>query len=423
METNTANTYYTYTEADLDRFEQRKAEGFFDATKANQAFSAAQKARGKVNPLGIRAEGEGPLVSVVVPTYNTAPFLDQALNSISNQTYKNLEILCINDGSTDNSLDIMKAHAKDDPRIRIVDKQNEGYGASCNRGIAESHGDWIAILEPDDWILPTMYEDMLEFASGFEETIDIIKTPYWRYYMPDTKQEQQLPCSYKDLIRPAQQPFVITDAIHLFHHHPSIWSALYRKDFLTEHDIHFLPIPGAGWADNPFLAETMLQAKNIIYLDQAYYCYREETADKNINFHKNSPMVPFDRWNDMMDVIERLGVTDERILCAHYSRGFMYMGGVLEQHSADDPEIRAQIERMFNRMDPALVFEYPYIAPNTIRLFAEVRGIENPPQHRLRYTKNLVSQGAFNLRHYGMKQTWISVSRYFLAHRKRSGNR
>ena len=373
-----------------------------------------QKPKNTVNP-------PDALVSVIVPIYNAAPYLNQALDSIQNQTYKNLEIICLNDGSTDNSLEIMQKHAERDSRIRIVDKQNQGYGATCNRGIQESHGEWIAILEPDDWIERGMFKDMLNFAATFDEPIEIIKTPYWRIAHPDTPEEKKLPCSYKNRVKIKKQPFTVADAIHIFHHHPSIWSAIYRKSFLDEHEIRFKPIPGAGWADNPFLAETLLQAKSIVYLDQAYYCYREETKEKTINFHKNNPMVPFDRWNEMMDVIDRLGITDKTILCAHYSRGFMYASGVLEEHSPDEPEVHAQLERMFNRMDPQLVYEYPYVSPGCRRLFANIRGLAEPKVNYPQYAANLVEQGVYNLRNYGISETWDSLSNYVVKHKRRTG--
>ena len=105
--------------------------------------------------------GSDVLVSVILPIYNAMPHLGQALDSIQAQTYKNLEIICVNDGSTDTSLAVMKAHAAVDERICIIDKQNEGYGASMNRGIAEAHGQWIALVEPDDWIEPCMWTHVL----------------------------------------------------------------------------------------------------------------------------------------------------------------------------------------------------------------------------------------------------------------------
>ena len=97
------------------------------------------------------------LVSVIVPIYNVEKYLDQCLDSIEAQTHKNIEVLCINDGSTDGSPDIIRAHAAGDPRVVMVDKANGGYGQGCNMGLRLAKGDWISIVEPDDWIEPTMY--------------------------------------------------------------------------------------------------------------------------------------------------------------------------------------------------------------------------------------------------------------------------
>ena len=90
------------------------------------------------------------LVSVIVPIYNAGPYLEQCLDSIVGQTHNNLEIILLNDGSTDGSLSIMQRYATTDDRIKIVDKQNQGYGATCNRGLTEATGTWISIVEPDD---------------------------------------------------------------------------------------------------------------------------------------------------------------------------------------------------------------------------------------------------------------------------------
>ncbi len=150
---------------------------------------------------------EQPLLSVIVPIYNVAPFLDQCLLSIAAQSYRNLEIICINDGSTDNSLELIQKHAQSDARFRVIDKENQGYGASCNRGLREARGDYVTIVEPDDWIEPDAYRDLLAYAAGFSEEIDIIKSAYWRIVHPDTPRQRKLNCSYKNRVRPPHQPF------------------------------------------------------------------------------------------------------------------------------------------------------------------------------------------------------------------------
>ena len=92
------------------------------------------------------------------------------------------------------------------------------------------------------------------------------------------------------------------------------------------------------------------QAERIVYLDEPYYCYREETPEKSKSFALNNTLLPFDRWNDMMDALERIGTRDEAVLRAHNSRGFTYLGGVLEEVDLTNDEVRAAATRMFERM-------------------------------------------------------------------------
>ena len=364
------------------------------------------------------------LVSIIVPIYNAGPYLEQCLDSIVGQTHKDLEIILLNDGSTDDSLATMRRYAENDGRIKMIDKQNQGYGATCNRGLAEATGTWISIVEPDDWIEPGMYADMLAFAAKFADKgtpLDIVKTPYWRIWMPDTKQQRKLNCSYKDRIHPPKQPFAIADAAHLLCHHPSIWSAIYRKSFLDEHNIRFKEIPGAGWADNPFLVETLCQTDRIGYFDTAYYCYREETPEKSKNFAHSNTLLPLERWNDMMDVLARLGITDERILRAHNSRGFTYLSGIIEEVDLTHDDVREAAKHMFERMDADLVFSDNEVSPGMKRLYAGLRGIPCPKINPLPHMKGLVGQGVYNLKNTGVVNTLFATKNYLVKRARREG--
>lgn len=343
-------------------------------------------------------------ISVIVPIFNAAPYLEQCLDSILCQNQPGMEVICLNDGSTDDSLSIMQAYANANGKVRVIDKPNEGYGATCNRGIAEARGHWISIIEPDDWIRPGMYSAMLAYAGRFDEEPDIVKTPYLRVIDPDTPQQTIINCSYRGRV-PGNRLFRIQEGIHLIQHHPSIWSALYRKDFLDANDIRFKPIPGAGWADNPFLMETMLKAQKIAYLDKPFYCYREETEEKSRAVAVNNTMLPFDRWHDMMDIIEELGVTDEVILRAHYRRGFIYLSGVYSFVSLEDERLSCAIRDMFGRMDPALVLNDPEIPPFDRKLFAKTMGIDDARISSLGFAGFMLGRGLYFMANTGLPYT------------------
>ena len=353
------------------------------------------------------------LITVAIPVFNVESYLDQALCSLEAQTHADLQIICVNDGSTDGSLDIIRSHAECDARITVIDQPNAGYSAACNRALDAAHGDWFAIVEPDDWVLPDMYTSMLAFAEKLSSTApdgaavlpDIVKTPYWRIVQPDTPAEMRLNCNYHGRIHPKTQPFRIGDAPQLLRYHPSIWSALYRTDFLLENGIRFADIPGAAWADNLFLFETMCQAKRIAYLDKAFYCYREESAEKTAALQRNKPLLPYERWQQEADILERLRITDTRIWNVLDEIGFVYVEKTLQVHSADEGPIRDAIDAMFARMNADRVLANSRISPQMKRLFATFRKISATHTGGFGYALERLGDGLSYLMNTGLPYT------------------
>lgn len=212
-----------------------------------------------------------PAVSVVIPIYNASHFLHEALDSVVSQTLKNLEIICVNDGSTDNSLDIIKEYAAKDNRIVVVDKPNGGYGHSMNTGLDIATGDFFAIFEPDDYILPPMYEDLYKIAS--QNNLDFVRSDFYRfrdreigrkmYYHALTPHEEY----YGKVLSPQEN-------LDLFNVRMQNWTGLYDLNFLRAHDIRFHESPGASYQDNGFWFQAYCYAQRVYYVKQPYYCYR-----------------------------------------------------------------------------------------------------------------------------------------------------
>lgn len=366
--------------------------------------------------MSVVQENRQPRVSIIVPVYNVERYLAQCLESILAQTMPDFEVLVINDGSTDGSLAIMTDYAKRDDRIIIVDKSNEGYGASCNRGLSMARGKWIAIVEPDDWIEPTMYEDLLAYANGFDEPIDMVKSNYWRIWMPDTPQQLKVPCNFTNRVHPPHQPFWIGEATELIIRHPCIWSALYRRSFLEERNIRFPEIPGAGWADNPFSASVYCQAQRIVYINRSYYCYRSETPEKTRQLIEKTPLLPIQRWNDMMDIVESLRIGDDRVLAAYAKRCFIYLGTVGTPENLAREDMKAELKKAFGRIEPRYVFDNPTIPPSHKILFASYRGIEPngiSATDKLRYLSEIAKDGMYNIVNGGIPYTLARMKERF----------
>ena len=129
-------------------------------------------------------------VSIVVPIYNVERYLAQCLDSIIAQTLQDIEIICVNDGSTDSSAEIIDSYAQKDPRIRVITKQNTGYGNSMNIGFDAAQGEYVGIVESDDYADKEMFETLYRIAKGND--LDVVKSGYYFYYsIPKERNEKQ----------------------------------------------------------------------------------------------------------------------------------------------------------------------------------------------------------------------------------------
>ena len=376
-----------------------------------------------------------PLVSLVVPIYNVADYLEQCLASIQSQSYTNLEIICLNDGSTDSSLALLEAYAARDGRLVIIDKANEGYGKTCNRGIAAAHGLWVGIVEPDDYLEPTMVQELVDLiqANGGESQVDIARSAYWRVFGNQKNgragvkaqvkngagsTEHRIPCAYKGRVKPKQQPESIDQMAQLLLHHPAIWTALYRKEFLTQNNISFKEVPGAGWVDNPFLIASHCCGARLVYTDSALYNYRENGYAEAATFAQCQPKIPLERWNDMMDVVDARNITSNAVLDALTLRGINYAlltkDALIwrEEHDAAgqiNSEVRDLLAKSFERMDAKHVFENPAISGSGKAFFAQVRGIALPKDDKFSRYAYLAKEGFFRVKNDGITQTFKSL--------------
>lgn len=187
-----------------------------------------------------------PLVSILVPCYNVERYLRECMDSIVAQTLKNIEILCLNDGSTDDTLNILKEYAAADSRIEIIDKPNSGYGATMNIGLSKARGKYVGIVESDDWIEKDMFESLYNAAE--KNNLDFVRCLYTIHDEVDNEVKvYHFPELYDCDI-----PFYPKEQRKIFYMAPAIWAALYNRDFLNKNEIRFLETPGASYQDTSF---------------------------------------------------------------------------------------------------------------------------------------------------------------------------
>jgi len=254
-----------------------------------------------------------PAISVIVPVYNVEKYLRQCLESIVGQTFRDLEIIVINDGSKDSSLNIIREYAEKDDRIKIIDKPNEGYGKTMNRGLEAAAGEYIGIVESDDWIEPDMYETLYGIAKAHH--VEVVKARYIPFDDESGKDEKVsgMPeCDTERVINPHQNPAV-------FYVGASIWSMIYKREFLNEHNIRFLESPGASYQDTAFNFKVWAKANRAYLTMKPLVHYRTGHSSQSVK-SKDKAFCICDEFKE------------------------------IERYMASDPVLFGKMEKIFNRV-------------------------------------------------------------------------
>lgn len=204
-----------------------------------------------------------PLISVIVPVYNAGKYLERCLQSLADQTAEELEVLAVNDGSSDNSLAIMQDFEKRYPgRFRIFNQENSGISRTRNFGLDKAKGDYIGFVDSDDWVEPEMFQSLLEAAE--QRRLDVAVCPYFE----DREAEgasSVFPFQPFDDSSLAEEPRLLFDI------NMSPWNKLYRRQLLEKASIRFPE--GMKYEDTPFVMKALLKAGRIGFVDRPMLHY------------------------------------------------------------------------------------------------------------------------------------------------------
>lgn len=317
-----------------------------------------------------------PRISVVIPVYNVEQYLRQCLDSVLGQTLRDIEVICVNDGSPDGSPAILREYAMQDERVIVINKENGGYGQAVNTGLSRATGEYIAVVEPDDFISASMYETLLGNAMLSDGRMaDVVKSAYWEFYDEEGNPDGRIvaPHLMNKMVK-RRRVFTVEEYPEVLYHHPSIWSAIYRRDFLREQDIRFVEAKGGGWADNPFFFETLCTAQEIVWVPEAFYYYRKTNYEASSYLRDYT--IPFDRCREIHQYLKDHEITSRTILSRLYHREFSYVFSILERFEffEDDPKLLALILETFERMDEEIVLTDKVIRRERKDYYLEMTG-------------------------------------------------
>ena len=309
-------------------------------------------------------------ISVILPSLNVREYIEECIESVINQTLKDIEIICVDSGSEDGTLEILNKYAETDSRVKVIHSDIKSYGHQMNLGINEAKGEYIGIVETDDFIDKEMFETLYDLTNN--ASTDVSKVNFYHFYDIDPiEPEFKADVSKKDL---SEDEFTVYDDANILNGHPSIWAAIYKKSFLIKNKIEFIEAPGGGWVDNPFLFKTMLLAKSITYKDEPFYYYRELNPHSSTN-NMDDLTLPMRRMMNNLDVIEELSCDDEDILTALYIRIFWHIKDLLKKDNFNEQkeDVLKSINVVLKRLDETIILNkfkindqkiyYRYLSP------------------------------------------------------------
>lgn len=275
--------------------------GYYAQKKFHPSFTS-QKVNGNI--------ANSVKVSVILPIYNQEKYLAAALDSLQNQTLKDAEFICVNDGSNDNTLKILQEYASKDSRIKIINQNNQGCGCARNNGLKIAKGEYIAFLDPDDWLASNALEklytkakkqncDMVVFNfNRVDESGSLLNRFNLKYKLRNlftiTEQEN---FNWRDI-----KPRVLGGMF------PAAWNKFYHRDLIKKHGLHFAK-SNLG-EDSVFVFGATLNARNIGYCEDSFYNYVihpksaiRSCSDRNFCLFKS--------LDSVKNLLRKLGLTEE----------------------------------------------------------------------------------------------------------------
>jgi putative glycosyltransferase len=293
-----------------------------------------------------------PLISVIVPVYNVAPYLRQCVDSILTQSYPHLEVLLIDDGSTDDGGAICDEYALQDSRVKVVHKSNGGLSSARNVGLSLASGGWISFVDSDDWLDTNIYQKCIDELERYPD-LDLV-----RFFINDAYLEKGSNSYRLEPWKEAQDSLVI-DKSTCFRYPgrlPGIvWSSIYRTSVLKSLRITF--IEGLIHEDEYFTAELYARAKSLKGRYIPFYGYYYRKNREGAITHNDNSIKSFENLSKgFISVLRRMQSVDAEVvplLNTHFL-------AVLEESLGWSSNSSASPEQMVQAMQPFLKESYKY---------------------------------------------------------------
>jgi len=281
-----------------------------------------------------------PKVSVIIPVYNVEKYIAQCLDSLINQTLKDIEIICVDDGSTDNTLHILEQYREKDSRIYVYHQQNKFAGVARNNGMAHATGKYLIFLDSDDFFHKTMLEKAYNEAERTQAEVVLFGA---KTYDDKTEEIREAPWLFVKDALPAELPFSAkkTGGMVLCGTTPAPWTKLYSAEYIHTLGIEYMALKNSN--DVYFSYVAICCANRISYVDESLVFYRQNTGTSLQNTKKKNPLCFLEAYCASYEALNEKGVYED--VC----RGFRIavINGCLYNYNTVDSDTKHIIAESF----------------------------------------------------------------------------
>lgn len=274
-----------------------------------------------------------PKVSVIVPCYNVEKYVSECLDSILNQTLRDIEIIILNDGSTDQTLEIIEKYGAKDSRVKILSHKNRGLGPTRNRGILEAKGEYLSFVDSDDYISNDMLEIL--YNKAIRENADIVQGETIIFY-EDSGIDRKVRCNLENVIdiklSENNREFFYKEYYFKRIYSHNAWDKIYKKEFVLEHNLEFGDNKKIFAEDNWMQLQALINSPKICFVHHICYHYRQQETSIMHQPKKNLVLRHGNMIKDYVELIKNNGNrVEEKKVCAILSIETLIMEALNEK--------------------------------------------------------------------------------------------